>query len=171
MLIRSRMGVSADGFVATPDGLPTLHVEPSFEPGISHGFPARGPLGPYQLQAAIAAVHAEARDGDDTDWRQILALYDLLERIAPSPVVTLNRAVAVAMVHGPQAGLDVLATLAGDDRMARHHRLAGLRGHLHELAGQREAAVAEYRLAAQRATSLPERRYLESRAARLAGPG
>jgi predicted RNA polymerase sigma factor len=75
------------------------------------------------------------------------------------------------MVRGPQAGLDVLATLAGDDRMARQHRLAGLRGHLHELAGQREAAVAEYRLAAQRATSLPERRYLESRAARLAGPG
>jgi RNA polymerase sigma factor (sigma-70 family) len=130
-----------------------------------------GPLGPYQLQAAIAAVHAEARVAHDTDWRQILALYDLLERVAPSPVVTLNRAVAVAMVRGPLAGLDVLASLESDGRMASQHRLAGLRGHLHELAGQREAALADYRLAAQRATSLPERRYLESRAARLAGPG
>jgi RNA polymerase sigma factor (sigma-70 family) len=139
--------------------------------GLVTGALARGPLGPYQLQAAIAAVHAEARDGDDTDWRQILALYDLLERVAPSPVVTLNRAVAVAMVNGPQAGLDVLATLEGEGPMAGHHRLAGLRGHFHELAGQREAAVADYQLAAQRATSLPERRYLESRATRLAGHG
>jgi len=131
----------------------------------------RGPLGPYQLQAAIAAVHAEARDAGGTDWPQILALYNLLERVAPSPVVTLNRAVAVAMVNGPQAGLYVLATVEGDDRMARHHRLAGLRAHFRELAGQREAALADYVLAAQRATSLPERRYLESRAARLAGHG
>jgi predicted RNA polymerase sigma factor len=139
--------------------------------GLVTGALAIGPLGPYQLQAAIAAVHAEARDGDDTDWRQILALYDLLERVAPSPVVTLNRGVAVAMVNGPQAGLDVLATLEGDGPMAGHHRLAGLRAHFHELAGQREAAVTDYQLAAQRATSLPERRYLESRAARLAGHG
>jgi len=130
-----------------------------------------GPLGPYQLQAAIAAVHAEAKHPSDTDWRQILALYDLLERVAPSPVVTLNRAVAVAMVNGPQAGLDVLATLEGDDRIARQHRLAGLLAHFRELAGQPEAALADYRLAAQLATSLPERRYLESRAARLAGHG
>jgi RNA polymerase sigma factor (sigma-70 family) len=139
--------------------------------GLVTGALATGPLGPYQLQAAIAAVHAEARDGDDTDWRQILALYDLLERVAPSPVVTLNRAVAVGMVNGPQAGLDVLATLEGDGPMAGHHRLAGLRAHFHERAGQREAAVADYQLAAQRATSLPERRYLESRATRLAGHG
>jgi RNA polymerase sigma factor (sigma-70 family) len=137
--------------------------------GLVTGALTTGPLGPYQLQAAIAAVHAEARDAGDTDWRQILALYDLLERVAPSPVVTLNRSVAVAMVNGPEAGLDVLATLQGDDRMARHHRLAGLRAHFRELAGQRDAALADYRLAAQRATSLPERRYLESRAARLAG--
>jgi RNA polymerase sigma factor (sigma-70 family) len=130
---------------------------------------SRTPLGPYQLQAAIAAVHAEARVAADTDWPQILALYDLLEAIAPSPVITLNRAVAVAMVHGPQAGLDLLATLGSDSRMARHHRLAGLRAHFHELAGHRDAAAADYRLAAQRATSLPERRYLESRAAHLAG--
>jgi RNA polymerase sigma factor (sigma-70 family) len=139
--------------------------------GLVTGALTSGPLGPYQLQAAIAAVHAEARDGGDTDWRQILALYDLLERVAPSPVVTLNRGVAVAMVNGPQAGLDVLATLEGDGPMAGHHRLAGLRAHFHELAGQREAAVADYRLAAQRATSLPERRYLESRATRLARHG
>jgi RNA polymerase sigma factor (sigma-70 family) len=139
--------------------------------GLVTGALAQGPVGPYQLQAAIAAVHAEARTADQTDWPQILALYDLLERVAPGPVVTLNRAVAVAMVRGPHAGLAVLATLESDGRMARHHRLAGLRAHLHELAGDREAAVAEYRLAAQRATSLPERRYLEARGARLAGPG
>jgi RNA polymerase sigma factor (sigma-70 family) len=139
--------------------------------GLVTGALTSGPLGPYQLQAAIAAVHAEARDGGGTDWRQILALYDLLERVAPSPVVTLNRSVAVAMVNGPQAGLDALATLEGDGPMAGHHRVAGLRAHFHELAGQREAAVADYQLAAQRATSLPERRYLESRAARLAGHG
>jgi predicted RNA polymerase sigma factor len=139
--------------------------------GLVTGALAQGPVGPYQLQAAIAAVHAEARTAGQTDWPQILALYDLLERVAPGPVVTLNRAVAVAMVRGPHAGLAVLATLESDGRMARHHRLAGLRAHLHELAGDREAAVAEYRLAAQRATSLPERRYLEARGARLAGPG
>jgi predicted RNA polymerase sigma factor len=138
--------------------------------GLVSGALTKGPLGPYQLQAAIAAVHAEARVPGDTDWRQILALYDLLERVAPSPVVVLNRAVAVAMVNGPLAGLDALATLENDSRMAGHHRLAGLRGHFRELAGQPEAAVVDYRLAAQRATSLPERRYLESRAARLAGP-
>jgi RNA polymerase sigma factor (sigma-70 family) len=139
--------------------------------GLVTGALTSGPLGPYQLQAAIAAVHAEARDAEETDWRQILALYDLLERIAPSPVVALNRAVAVAMVNGPQAGLDVLGTLESDGPIAGHHRLAGLRAHFHELAGQREAAVADYQLAARHATSLPERRYLESRAARLAGHG
>jgi RNA polymerase sigma factor (sigma-70 family) len=131
----------------------------------------RAPLGPYQLQAAIAAVHAEARVAGDTDWPQILALYDLLEGIAPNPVVTLNRTVAVAMVRGPRAGLDLLAELEHDGRMARHHRLAALRGHFRELAGDREAAAADYRVAAQRTTSLPERRYLESRAARLSDSG
>jgi RNA polymerase sigma factor (sigma-70 family) len=130
---------------------------------------SQAPLGPYQLQAAIAAVHAETRVAADTDWPQILALYDLLEAMAPSPVVTLNRAVAVAMVHGPQAGLDLLGELGQDARMARHHRLAAIRGHFRELAGDRETAAADYRLAAQRTTSLPERRYLESRAARLTG--
>jgi predicted RNA polymerase sigma factor len=125
------------------------------------------PLGPYQLQAAIAAVHDEAADADATDWPQILALYDLLERVAPSPVVTLNRAVAVAMVKGPDAGLDVVAALAGDERIADHHRLAAVRAHLHQLAGHRALALADYRRAAQLTTSLPERRYLERQASRL----
>jgi RNA polymerase sigma factor (sigma-70 family) len=130
---------------------------------------ARAPLGPYQLQAAIAAVHDEAPRAEDTDWRQILVLYELLERVAPSPVVTLNHAVAVAMVRGPRAGLELLATLDGDDRLAGHHRLDAVRAHLLELAGDREAAREHYRAAALTTTSLPEQRYLESRAARL-GP-
>jgi RNA polymerase sigma factor (sigma-70 family) len=128
---------------------------------------ARAPIGPYQLQAAIAAVHDEAPRAQDTDWPQILALYDVLERLSPNPMVTLNRAVAVAMVRGPQAGLDLLETLGDDDRVAAHHRLEVVRGHLLEMAGDHEAAVASYRVAARRTTSLPERRYLEGRAARL----
>jgi RNA polymerase sigma factor (sigma-70 family) len=129
----------------------------------------RAPLGPYQLQAAIAAVHDEAARAEDTDWPQILVLYELLERVAPSPVVTLNQAVAVAMVRGPRAGLELLATLDGDDRLAGHHRLDAVRAHLLELAGDREAARVHYRAAARATISLPEQRYLESRAARL-GP-
>ena len=129
---------------------------------------ARAPIGPYQLQAAIAAIHDEAPSADDTDWPQILALYEVLERLSPNPMVTLNRAVAVAMVHGPQAGLDLLETLGDDDRVAAHHRLEVVRGHLLEMAGDHAAAIASYRTAARRTTSLPERRYLEGRAARLA---
>jgi len=128
---------------------------------------SRTPLGPYQLQAAIAAVHAEAARAEDTDWPQIVALYGVLERISPNPVVTLNHAVAVAMVRGPRAGLGLLETLDGDDRISRHHRLEAVRAHLLEMAGDREAALASYRTAARRSTSLPERRYLETRAARL----
>ena len=132
----------------------------------------RGAVGPYQLQAAIAAVHDEAEDLDSTDWPQILALYDLLEQVAPGPMVTLNRAVAVAMVQGPSAGLDLIATLSGDKRMAHHHRLFATRAHLRELAGQADAAAADYREAARRTTSLPERRYLMAGAARaLAADG
>jgi RNA polymerase sigma factor (sigma-70 family) len=127
------------------------------------------PLGPYQLQAAIAAVHAEAARAEDTDWAQIAALYELLERISPSPVVRLNRAVAVGMVHGPAAGLDLLATLDRDDRMAENHRVAAVRAHLLELAGDRDAAEASFLEAARSSTSLPERRYLEAQAARLKG--
>jgi RNA polymerase sigma factor (sigma-70 family) len=129
---------------------------------------ARSPIGPYQIQAAIAAVHDEAPSAEDTDWPQILALYQLLEKISPNPMVTLNHAVAVAMVRGPRAGLDLLATLDGDERMAGHHRLAAVRAHLLEMAGDREAARASYVLAARRTTSLPEQRYLDARAARLA---
>jgi RNA polymerase sigma factor (sigma-70 family) len=131
---------------------------------------AHGPVGPYQLQAAIAAVHAEAARAEDTDWRQILALYRLLERFAPNPMVTLNHAVAVAMVHGPRAGLELLSTLDGDERLAEHHRLDAVRAHLLEMAGDAAAARAGYRAAARRTTSLPERRYLEDRAARLSAP-
>ncbi len=129
---------------------------------------ARSPIGPYQLQAAIAAVHDEAPSAGDTDWPQILALYQLLEKISPNPMVTLNHAVAVAMVRGPEAGLGMLATLDGDERMAGHHRLAAVRAHLLEMAGDREAARASYVRAARGTTSLPEQRYLDARAARLA---
>jgi RNA polymerase sigma factor (sigma-70 family) len=128
-----------------------------------------GEVGPYQLQAAIAAVHDEATTMADTDWPQILSLYDLLELAAPNPFTTLNRAVAVAMVHGPGAGLELLATLAADKRMARHHRLLATRAHLRELSGQTNLAAADYLEAARRATSVPERRYLALQAARL-GP-
>jgi RNA polymerase sigma factor (sigma-70 family) len=125
------------------------------------------PVGPYQLQAAIAALHAEAARAEDTDWPQILALYQLLERVSPGPVITLNHAVAIAMVHGPQAGLAHLKPLDDDDRMATHHRLDAVRAHLLEMAGDHAAAHASYLSAAGRATSIPERRYLEARAARL----
>jgi RNA polymerase sigma factor (sigma-70 family) len=127
----------------------------------------RGKVGPYQLQAAIAAVHDEAEHMDATDWPQILALYDLLEQVAPNPMITLNRTVAMAMVHGAAAGLEVLATLESDKRMANHHRLLATRAHLEELAGNHTAAGASYWEAARRALSSPERRYLSSQAARL----
>jgi RNA polymerase sigma factor (sigma-70 family) len=127
----------------------------------------RGPVGPYQLQAAIAAVHDEAATADDTDWPQILALYDVLTRVSPGPVVTLNRAVAVAMVHGPLAGLAELGTLDGDERIARGHRLDAVRAHLLEMSGDRAGAVTAYRRAAKRAASIPEQHYLALQAARL----
>jgi RNA polymerase sigma factor (sigma-70 family) len=130
----------------------------------------RGPVGPYQIQAAIAAIHDEASRTEDTDWPQILALYELLERISPNPMVTLNRAVALAMARGPQEGLDLLATLDADERMAEHHRLFAVRAHLLEMAGDPEAARSTYIRAARLTTSLPEQRYLEDRAARLRPP-
>jgi RNA polymerase sigma factor (sigma-70 family) len=128
----------------------------------------RGRIGPYQLQAAIAAVHDEAAHADDTDWREIVELYRLLERVSPNPMITLNHAVAAAMVDGPEAGLAMLATLEADERMAKHHRLEAVRAHLLEMAGDADGARAAYRSAAKLTTSLPERRYLEDRAARLA---
>ncbi|MFD2418605.1 RNA polymerase sigma factor [Amycolatopsis pigmentata] len=128
---------------------------------------ARAPLGPYQVQAAIAAIHDEAASAADTDWPQILALYRILERLAENPVITLNHAVAAAMVHGPQTGLDMLASLASDDRIAGHHRLAAVRAHLLEIAGSSDAARVAYHEAARLTASLPERRYLEAKAAAL----
>jgi RNA polymerase sigma factor (sigma-70 family) len=126
-----------------------------------------GPVGPYQLQAAIAALHDESPSAEATDWPQILALYQVLEQVAPSPVVTLNRAVAVAMVDGPTAGLAVLGTIEDDERMRRNHRLHAVRAHLLELAGETDAAGDAYRLAARMTASVPEQRYLALRAARL----
>jgi RNA polymerase sigma factor (sigma-70 family) len=123
--------------------------------------------GPYQLQAAIAAVHADAAIASQTDWGQIVALYTLLERIAPNPVFALNCAVAVAMAQGPQEGLTELAAIESDQRLASSHRLEAVRGHMLELAGDRAGAAAAYRAAARLTTSLPERRYLEARAADL----
>jgi RNA polymerase sigma factor (sigma-70 family) len=128
---------------------------------------ARGAVGPYQLQAAIAAVHDEAPRVEDTDWPQILAMYELLQRMSGNPMVALNRAVAAAMVHGPRVGLDLLRALDSDERLAGHHRLDAVRAHLLELAGDREAAIAHYRIAAGRTASLPERNYLMTQAARL----
>jgi RNA polymerase sigma factor (sigma-70 family) len=125
------------------------------------------PVGPYQLQAAIAAVHDEASTAEATDWPQILALYEVLEHASPGPVVTLNRAVAVARVHGPRAGLAVLGTLDTDGRMAYTHRLEAVRGHLLEQAGDLAAARESYQRAARMTASLPEQRYLTLRAARL----
>jgi predicted RNA polymerase sigma factor len=131
-------------------------------------------VGPYQLQAAIAALHDEAKDVDATDWPQILALYDLLDRVAPNPVSSLSRVVAVARVSGPAAGLDALAELESDRRVAGYHRLLATRAHLLGLAGQHGPAASDYREASRRATSVPERRYLSrmaaEQAAQAAGP-
>lgn len=126
-------------------------------------------LGPYQVQAAIAAVHDEAERAQDTDWSQIMALYEVLHRIAPNPMATLNHALAVAMVRGPRAGLVMLDELECDGRMAGHHRLLAMRAYLLELAGDLDAARVAYRLAARRTTSIPEQRHLDLRAAGLNG--
>jgi predicted RNA polymerase sigma factor len=128
------------------------------------------PIGPYQLQAAIAAVHDEAGTAEETDWPQILALYEVLEQVDPGPMVTLNRAVAVANVHGPRAGLAVLGTLEADDRMAHTHRLEAVRAHLLEQIGDSVAARQSYLRAARMTASEPEQRYLSLRAARLPEP-
>ncbi|MFJ8625187.1 RNA polymerase sigma factor [Kitasatospora sp. NPDC093550] len=133
---------------------------------IAATLPAGRP-GPYQVQAAIAAVHGEARTAGATDWPQVLALYDLLLRFDDNPVVALNRAVVVAMVHGPAAGLALLDALAADRRLARHHRLPAVRAHLLERLGTDPAAAARaYREAAARTASAPERRHLTARARR-----
>jgi len=129
----------------------------------------RGTPGPYQLQAAIAAIHDEAPTAEAADWPQIVALYELLMRLSDNPVVALNHAVAVAMVHGPAAGLALVDELATDARITGDHRLDAVRAHLLELAGDQHGAKESYRLAAGRTTSIPVQRYLYARAARLSG--
>jgi RNA polymerase sigma factor (sigma-70 family) len=125
---------------------------------------ALGAIGEYQLQAAIAAVHDEAKDADETDWPQILALYEMLMRIAPSPVVALNHAIATAMVEGPRVGLDCLAALENDEQLRASHRLDAVRAHLLERAGDLDAACKLYRVAASKTSSIPEREYLLGKA-------
>jgi RNA polymerase sigma factor (sigma-70 family) len=133
---------------------------------VSEALP-RGPTGPYQLQAAIAALHDEAPTADATDWPQILQLYEVLMRISDNPVVALNAAVAGAMVHGPAVGLDRLDALEHDGRLAGDHRLLAVRAHLMEMAGDSGGARAAYLAAAQQTMSLPQQRYLYARASRL----
>jgi RNA polymerase sigma factor (sigma-70 family) len=140
------------------EGLELLH------PALS-----KGSVGLYQLQAAIAAVYDEAERAEDTDWPQILALYELLRRVSPGPMVTLNHAIAAAMVHGADKGLQLLKALDADPRFAGHYRLEAVRAHLLEKMGDHEAAIKHYRVAASHTTSIPEQNYLMAQAARLAG--
>jgi len=128
---------------------------------------SKGSVGLYQLQAAVAAIHDEAPRAEDTDWPQILALYELLKRVSPSPMATLNHAIATAMVHGPARGLEMLKPLDSDARFSGHHRLDAVRAHLLEMLGDRDDAIKHYRTAARRTTSIPERNYLMTQAARL----
>lgn len=126
---------------------------------------AKGAAGPYQIQAAIAALHDEATRSEETDWPQIVALYSLLQRMTENPMVTLNHAVAVAMVHGPEVGLRLLEPLDSDKRIAGHYRLATVRAHLYEMSGERAKAATLYRAAASATRSLQERTYLLEKAA------
>jgi predicted RNA polymerase sigma factor len=133
---------------------------------VSEALP-RGSIGPYQLQAAVAAVHDEAARVEDTDWRQILALYGTLQLLSDNPMVALSRAIAVAMVDGPEAGLALLDALDADPRVRGHYRLDAVRGHLLQMSGDERGAIARYRAAAERTASIPERNYLIEKAARL----
>jgi predicted RNA polymerase sigma factor len=128
---------------------------------------SKGAVGLYQLQAAVSAIHDEAARAEDTDWPQILALYELLKRVSPSPMTTLNHAIATAMVHGPARGLELLKTLDSDARFSEHHRLDAVRGHLLEMLGDHKNAIKHYRTAAGRTTSIPERNYMMTQAGRL----
>jgi RNA polymerase sigma factor (sigma-70 family) len=131
---------------------------------------SQGSVGEYQLLAAIAAVHDEAPHAQDTDWPQILALYEMLRRLTDNPMVVLNHAIATAMVHGPDAGLALLRPLQEDERLRGHHRLAAVRAHLRERSGDAKGAIDLYREAASKTTSVPERNYLLMKAARLSDP-
>lgn len=127
----------------------------------------RGTAGPYQVQAAISALHDEAARAEDTDWPQIQALYEVLEALAPNPMVTLNKVVALAMVQGPRAGLEALQVLETDERLTGTHRLEAVRAHLLERAGDVAASIVSYRRAAERTASEPERAYLLGKAQAL----
>jgi RNA polymerase sigma factor (sigma-70 family) len=157
---------ASGGLIPLADQDRSLWDRAAIEEGVAlvSGALAAAALGPYQLQAAIAAVHDEAATADATDWPQILSLYELLERVSPNPMFTLNRAVALAMARGPAAGLELLGTLDDDGRIATSHRLHAVRGHLLELAGDRAGAHDAYVRAAQLTTSSPERDYLLGRA-------
>jgi predicted RNA polymerase sigma factor len=128
---------------------------------------AKGSISAYQLQAAIAAVHTEAARAEDTDWPQILALYELLKHMSNNPMVMLNHAIATAMVRGPSEGLKLLTVLDQDGRLTGHHRLDAVRAYLLEMSGDSAGAIEHYRLAAERTTSLPERNYLLTQVGRL----
>lgn len=124
-----------------------------------------GPLGPYTLQGAIAACHARARTPEDTDWSRIVALYDALAEVQPSPIVTLNRAVAVSMAYGPAAALEIVDTLRDESRLRGYHLLPSVRGDLLERLGRFEEARAEFSHAASLAQNARERSLLLLRAA------
>ena len=132
---------------------------------------SKSSIGVYQLQAAIAAVHDEAARVEDTDWPQILALYDLVKHMSENPMVILNHAIATAMVHGASKGLELLEALDADERVSGHHRLAAVRAHLLEMAGDKCAAIEQYRVAAAQTTNLPERNYLLTQIANLTEAG
>ncbi len=129
---------------------------------------SHGSIGIYQIQAAIAAVHDEASSPEETDWKQILALYEVLKRISDNPMVKLNHAIAVAMVNGAAAGLDLLDQLHDLPQVARSHRRHAVRAHLLEMAGNCAAAARDFRIAGERTTNAAERNYLLMRAAELA---
>jgi len=129
---------------------------------------SKGAIGPYQLQAAIAALHDEAPRAEDTDWTQILALYEMLKHMSDNPMVRLNHAIAIAMVRGPAEGLKMLDEIDSEGCLEGHYRLNSVRANLLELAGDHDAAVVHYKAAAERTNSLPERNYLVTQAARLA---
>ncbi len=133
---------------------------------LSRVLPA-GKVGQYQLQAAIAAVHDEARSAEETDWAQILALYDVLQEVSNNPMIALSRAVADAMVHGPEHALEIVETVASDARVGKHYRVDSVRAHLLQLSGRTRAAVEHFRNAAKKTNSIPERNYLLTKAARL----
>ncbi len=169
---RSAARVNTAGLVALAEQDRTRWDRNHIEEGLAvlHATLGRFPIGTYQVQAAIAALHDEAATAAETDWKQILVLYDVLQRIDPGPVVTLNRAVAVGAVYGPRAALALLGTLDPDTTVALGHRLHSVRAHLLEQIGDPVAAHHAYTRAAQGTRSLQERQYLFKQLARLAPP-